>query len=170
MRRHLLVIGCALAATLATPLTGLADDQPSIHVEPPQLQGSRPVEKQTEAAVIRDYLQSWKSLQTALDQNQAAVLDAYFVGTAREKLANTIDEQAKLGIHVHYQERTHNLQIVFYSPDGLSIQLVDTVEYEEQVLAKDKVLATKPIRERYLVVMTPSEVRWRVRIFQAAAQ
>jgi predicted PhzF superfamily epimerase YddE/YHI9 len=72
-----------------------------------------------------------------------------------------------LGIHTRYLERSHDLQIVFYSPEGLSIQLTDTVEYEEQVLDHDKVLATKPIRKRYLVVLAPAEVRWRVRIFQA---
>jgi hypothetical protein len=136
-------------------------------MEPPQLQGSRPVESQTEAAVVRDYLASWDSLRVALDQNQVAPLDAYFVGTARDKLVSTVEEQTKLGIHARYQARSHDMQFVFYSPEGSSIQLIDTVEYDEQVLDHNKVLTTKPIRERYLVVLTPSEVRWRVRIFQA---
>ena len=162
MIRHLLVISCAMAM----PMAALAE-QPSVRVSPPQLRGSRPMEKQTEAAVIRDYLQSWKSLQAAFDQNQATLLDTYFVGTAREKLATTVEDQAKLGIHTRYLERSHDLQIVFYSPEGLSIQLTDTVEYEEQVLDHDKVLATKPIRKRYLVGLASAEVRWRVRIFQA---
>lgn len=162
MIRHLLILSCALA----TPPAALAYEA-SVRVEPPQLRGSRPMEKQTEAAVIRDYLQSWKSLQAAFDQNQATLLDAYFVGTAREKLGKTIEDQAKLGIHTHYLERAHDLQIVFYSPEGLSIQMTDAVEYEEQVFDHDRVLATKSIRKRYLVVLTPAEVRWRVRIFQA---
>jgi hypothetical protein len=164
---RLMAMGCALTI----PVAGLAGQQaPSIRVEPPQLQGSRPVEKQTETAVIRDYLQSWKSLETALDGNRTALLDANFVGAARDKLANTIEEQTKLGIHTRYRDRAHDLQIVFYSPEGLSIQLIDTVEYEEQVLDRDKVLATKTVRKRYLAVLTPSEVRWRVRIFQAEAE
>lgn len=163
MIRHLLVIGCALTL----PVAALADQQPTVRMEPSQLQGSRPIEKQTETAVVRDYLASWQSLKVALDQNEAALLDAYFVGAARDKLANTIEEQAKVGIHSRYQARSHDLQFVFYSPEGSSIQLIDTVEYDEQVLDHDKVLTTKPIRERYLVVLTPSEVRWRVRIFQA---
>jgi hypothetical protein len=161
--KHLLVM-CALSIA-----TAALADQPSVTVTPPQLQGSRPVEKQTETAVVRDYLQSWKSLHAALDQNRPALLDAYFVGTAREKLANTIDEQTKLGIHTRYVERAHNLQIIFYSPEGLSLQMTDTVEYDEQVLDHDKVLATKPVKRRYLVVLTPAEVRWKVRIFQAEA-
>ena len=142
-------------------------EEPSVRVEPPQLQGSRPVEKQTEAAVIRDYLQSWKALSGALDNNQADVLDANFIGIARDKLGSTIDDQAKLGIHTRYQDRSHDLQIVFYSPEGLSIQMTDNVEYDEQVIDHDKTLVTKRVRTRYLIVLTPSEVRWKVRIFQA---
>ena len=162
MMRLSLVTICALTL----PLAALAN-QPSVRVQPPQLQGSRPIEGQTETAVIRDYLQSWKSLKVALDQNQAGILDTSFVGTARDKLANTIEEQSKLGIHTDYLDHTHDLQIVFYSPDGRSIQMTDTVEYEERVFDHDKILATKTIRERYLVVLTPAEVRWMVRIFQA---
>ncbi len=160
MIRSVILMSCALS------ITGWAQE-PSVRVEPPQLGGSRPVEKQTQAAVVRDYLQSWKSLQGALDGNQADLLDAYFVGIARDKLASTIDDQAKIGIHTRYQDRTHDLQIVFYSPEGLSIQMTDIVEYEQQVLDHDKVLGTKHVRTRYLVVLTPSEVRWKVRIFQA---
>ncbi len=156
----LLLMSCAFS------IAGWAQE-PSVRVDPPQLQGSRPVEKQTETAVIRDYLQSWKNLKGALDKNQADLLDANFVGIARDKLASTIDDQAKLGIHTRYQDRTHDLQIVFYSPEGLSIQMTDNVDYDEQVLDHDKILVTKRVRTRYLVVLTPSEVRWKVRIFQA---
>ena len=164
MITHLLLLSCALASP---PLDHA--DQPSVRVEPPQLQGSRPLEKQTEAAVVREYLQAWKTLQSAFDENQPALLDANFVGTAHDRLAETIEAQTKAGIHTRYQDRAHDLQIVFYSPEGLSIQIVDTVDYDEQVLDHDKVLATKLVRKRYVVVLTPSEVRWRVRVFQADA-
>lgn len=157
-----------LSYGLALPLPNPAD-QPSIHVQPPQLQGSRPLEKQTEAAVVREYLQAWKTLQTALDENQPSLLGANFVGTAHDRLAETIDAQTKAGIHTRYVDRSHDLQIVFYSPEGLSIQILDTVEYEEQVLDHDRVLTTKQVRRKYVVVLSPSEVRWRVRIFQAEA-
>lgn len=159
-----------LSFTLALPLAGLADQQPSVRIEPAQLQGSRPVEKQTQAAVIRDYLESWTTLRSALDQNQPSILDASFVGTARDKLIDTIEEQTKLGLHARYIARSHDLQIVFYSPEGSSIQLIDDVEYDEQVFDHEKVLANTSMHQRYLVVLTPSEVRWRVRIFQADVQ
>ena len=158
------LISCALLMSAPT----LADE-PSVHVQPPQLQGSRPLEKQTEASVIRDYLQSWRSMRQALDENQAADLDPDFIGAARDRLGETITAQTRSGIHSRYQDRSHDLQIVFYSPEGLSIQMTDNVEYEQQVLDKDKVLVTKVIHQRYIVVLTPSEVRWQVRILQAAA-
>ncbi len=161
----------AASFALTAPFTLLAAaQQPSVRVEPPQLQGSRPVEKQTEVSVIRDYLQSWKTLDTALNQNDASALDASFVGTARDKLASTIEEQTALGLHTRYTAQSHDLQIVFYSPEGSSIQLIDTVEYHEQVMDHDKVLADKPMHQRYVVVLTPSQVSWRVRIFQASSQ
>jgi hypothetical protein len=151
------------------PMAAGVAQQATVHEEEPQLQGSRAIETQTHASVIRDYIASWKILQTALNTNDASLLASSFVGTAHDKLANTIDEQIKAGIHTRYLARTHDLQFVFYSPDGTSIQLIDTVEYDEQVVDHDKVLASKPMRERYVVVMTPSDVRWRVRLFQSEA-
>jgi len=59
------------------------------------------------------------------------------------------------------------VKIVFYSPDGLSIELTDTVQYDEQLFDHDKAIGSARVRTRYLVVLTPTEVRWRVRIFQA---
>ena len=88
------------------------------------MQGPRAFEKQTEAAVIRDYLLAWRSIG-ALNQNRADLLDTDFVGTSKDKLANTIHEQAQLGIRTRYQDGAHDIQLVFYSPEGLSIQLVD---------------------------------------------
>jgi len=147
-------------------ITTLAQE-PTIRVEPPQLQGSRFLEKQTESSVIRDYLQSWNSLEQALDRNEAPNLDPDFIGVARDKLAETIDAQRHIGIHTRYQDRSHDIQIVFYSPEGLSIEMTDDVEYQQLILEKDKVLATQTVHRRYVVVLTPSEVRWQVRVLQS---
>ncbi len=166
MIRRVLAMSWVTSCAVAMPIAIWAA-QPSVQVEPSSLQGSRPVEKQTETAVIRDYLQSWQSLRTAMQQNRPNLLDPDFAGTARDKLADTIQEQAKLGLRTRYQDRSHDLQIVFYSPEGLSIQMIDTVEYSEQVLDHGKVLTTQQVRARYIVVMTPAEARWQVRIFQA---
>lgn len=151
--------GCILASSPAHAA--------SVKVEPPQLQGSRPLEPQTQTSVIRDYLESWQSMQQALHANDAAKLDPDFIGVARDALGATVDGQSHSGIHTDYDDRSHDIRIVFYSPEGLSIQLIDDVEYEQTVVLKDKTLAQVTVRTRYVVVMTPSEARWQVRIFQA---
>ncbi len=161
MLRSFLIL-CAFAAT-----SGFASPQDNVRVEPADLQGPRPLERQTQAAAIRDYLQSWRSLRAALDQNRADLLDADFVGVAKDKLADTVRQQAKLGIRMRYQDRAHDLQIVFYSPDGLSIELKDTAEYDVQLIDHDKSQMTQRVRAHYIVVLTPAEVRWKVRVFQS---
>jgi hypothetical protein len=109
-------------------------------------------------------------MRSALDQNRADVLDRDFVGYAKDRLADTIQQQSKSGIRSVYHDRAHDLQIVFYSPDGLSIELIDKVDYEVQLLVHDKVEATQQQQARYIVVLTPSEVRWKVRLLQAARE
>ncbi|MGB9144973.1 MAG: hypothetical protein WCC14_04070 [Acidobacteriaceae bacterium] len=159
----------ALACALAVPAAAYAQ-QPDVQVQTPDLHGSRQLEKLTETSVVRDYLESWQTLDQALDQNQAQLLNADFAGTALGKFTDTITDQTKFGIHTRYRERGHNLQIVFYSPDGLSIQLIDTVDYDEQVMSGDKVLATQPMHARYVAVLTPSQTRWMVRVLQTEGQ
>ena|ERR1700722_8832317 len=158
-----LLFACSLLATLLV----WGSDQPAVRVEPTDSVGPRTLEKQTETAVIRDYLQAWQSLSGALDQNRADLLNRDFVGTAKEKLADTIREQAKLGIQTRYRDGKHDVQVVFYSPEGLSIQLVDTVEYDVEILDQGKLQATQHVRARYVAVLTPTEVQWKVRVFQA---
>jgi hypothetical protein len=159
-----------LAMSVLTATLPLRADQPVVRVEPTNLQGPRILNEQTKSGVIRDYLDAWQSLSAALQQNRAELLDRDFVGTAKDKLADTIHEQVTMGISTRYLDQTHDLQIVFYSPEGLSIQLVDNVEYEVQVLDHGKVLTTQKARGRYVVVMTPAEVRWRVRVFQGGPE
>jgi hypothetical protein len=157
------VVVCSLFAAMFA----LGADQAAVRVEPADSVGPRALEKQTETAVIRDYLQAWSSLSNAFEQNRVDLLDRDFTGTAREKLAGTISEQAKLGIYTRYRDGAHDLQLVFYSPEGLSIQLVDTVEYDVQILDGEKAQTMQHVRARYVAVLTPTEVRWKVRVFQA---
>jgi hypothetical protein len=159
-----------LFCTLCIPFTAFAADEPTVHVQQPKLQGPRELQEQTAKAVIQNYLDSWQSLNKALDQNRPDLLDRDFTGAAKEKLAATIKAQSAAGVHTSYRDSSHDVQILFYSPEGLSIQLSDTVEYEVQLSSKGKSIGTQQVKSRYIVVLTPSEVRWRVRIFQAEAQ
>jgi hypothetical protein len=147
--------------------SGMVAAQPEVTVDTSQLKGPRSLEDQTKAATIRDYLESWQGMNAALEQNQPSLLDEDFIGTARDKLADTIDEQAKAGIQTRYQDRAHHIQFLFYSPEGLSIELIDDAEYDVQVLDHDKLVSTVPASARFIVVLTPAEVRWKVRVMQA---
>jgi hypothetical protein len=160
------LIACSLFAVVLA--SGF--DQPEVRVESASSVGPRALEKQTETAVVRDYQDAWRSLSAALADNRAELLDEDFVGLAKEKLTKTIEEQQKLGIQTRYRDRGHDITLVFYSPEGLSIELLDTVEYDIEISDHDKVQATQHVHSRYLAVLTPTEVRWKVRIFQAAPQ
>ncbi len=141
--------------------------QVTVRVEPANLQGPRALSEQTSKAVVRDYLQAWQSLASALEENRPALLDSDFVGVAKDNLKSTIQQQIVMGIQTRYQDRTHDIQIVFYSPEGLSVEMTDRVDYEMQIIDHGKVKTTQHVTTRYLIVVTPAEVRWRVRVFQA---
>lgn len=162
----LLLVCCMIAGGF----TVSADEQPVVSVANSDAVGPRVLEPQTKTAVVRDYLEAWQNLGRALDENNANLLDADFTGIAREKLSDTVEDQRKLGLQSRYQDRKHDIHLVFYSPEGLSIELLDTVEYDVQVLDHAKLQATQHVRAQYLAVLTPTEVRWKVRIFQATPE
>src|SRR5205085_10543962 len=122
----------ASAPVLAVLLCS-GDEKPSVQVASMDSVGPRPVEEQTRSGVVRDYLQAWQTMNSAFSENRPELLDAYFLGAAKERLGETIREQRNLGIETLYRDRSHKLQASFYSPEGLSIQLLDDVEYEMEV-------------------------------------
>jgi hypothetical protein len=156
---------CAIAAA---SLTGLA--QAAVHLSPPDVNGTRTLQDQTAKAAISNYLEAWQGLRSALEQNRIDLLDRDFVGTAKDKLADTIRQQSTIGIQTKYEDEAHDIQIVFYSPEGLSMELTDSVEYNVELLDRDKSVGAQRVRDRYIVVMTPAETRWRVRVFQAVTE
>jgi hypothetical protein len=159
-----------LMCLLCFASSSFAADQPEVRVEPSHLQGPRLLDKQTADAAVRDYLQAWESLEKGFAENRVDALDSAFVGDAREKLGSAISEQSQLGLRTNYRDRAHDIQIIFYSPDGLSIQLTDKVDYDVQILDREKPKSTQQVSAKYIAVLTPSEVRWRVRILQGQSQ
>ncbi|MGA8529764.1 MAG: hypothetical protein WB622_08620 [Acidobacteriaceae bacterium] len=159
-----------VALTVCSVASAMAADEAEVHVQAPHLDTPRPLNDTTRQAAIRDYLESWSAMSAALAENRPGLLEGDFAGTARDQLAATIQQQEALGIRTRYQPISHNIQIIFYSPEGLSIQLVDNIEYDVQILSKTKVLTARQVHARYIAVLTPTEVRWRVRLFQADAE
>lgn len=161
----LLPIGGALLAAVLLS----ASTEPTVHVAPMDSVGPREVEDQTKTGVIRDYLLGWKTMNEALTQNRADLLDSTFVGKAKEKLAETVQEQKKIGIQTSYLPTSHDIKVVFYSPEGLSIQLFDNVEYDVDVKKDGQTIGSQHIRARYVAVLSPTETKWKVRVFQGGA-
>jgi hypothetical protein len=159
------LIATALLAAVLLP----ASTEPNVRVAPMNSVGPRPVEEQTQSSVIRDYLLGWATMNDALSQNRADVLDTVFVGNAKDKLAQTVEQQQKLGIQTSYLPRSHDIKVIFYSPEGLSIQLVDDVEYDVAVKKDGHDIASDHVRARYVAVLSPTETRWKVRIFQGGS-
>ncbi|HEX4283720.1 MAG TPA: hypothetical protein VHZ28_01420 [Terracidiphilus sp.] len=157
---------CAIAASAG----GVSLAQADVHIKPADLNGTRALQASTANAAIRNYIQAWEGFRSAFEQNRVDLLDRDFIGTAREKLAQTIQQQAQLGIHTSYQDRVHDIQIVFYSPEGLSLELIDDVQYDMQLMDHDKAAVTQHVKVRYVVVLSPTETKWRVRVFQAVPE
>jgi len=157
-----------IGLTVLLALAASAFEKPAVRLQSTQNVGPRDVEPQTETGVVRDYIEAWRTMDRAFSENNTRLLDADFTGLAKEKLASTIKDQAKLGLRTTYQDRKHDISFLFYSPEGMSLQLVDNVEYDVQIIDHDKVQATQHVSTRYIAVLTPTEVRWKVRIFQTA--
>ncbi len=157
------------AAVVVAGIPCLGADQPGVSVAATDSVLPRPLEQQTRTAVVRDYLQAWQSMSNALEQNRPEFLEPSFVGLAKAKLADTIRAQRASKIRTAYHARSHNLKILFYSPEGLSIQLVDEVEYEVEVQHAGQSLGTQHIKTQYVAVLTPTESKWKVRILQGGS-
>lgn len=126
----------------------------------------RQVEDQTQQSIVRDYGKAWQSLEQALESNRSDLLNTGFVGIARDGLGSTVAEQAKSGTSRRVVDRGHQLQVLFYSVEGSAMQLGDTAQLEVQYLDGGKVIHSERLTGHYLVLMTPAENSWKVRILQ----
>jgi hypothetical protein len=162
-------VGLALGLSAGAPARAADDALPRVELNADNAAG-RPVEDLTRKSVARDYAKAWRTLAAAMNENRAELVDGDFVGIEAERLASAIQQQAKAGLHTRYVDRGHKVEVLFYSPEGLSIQLLDTANLERQVLDGDKVVHSEQATRQYISIMTPTEVRWKVRVLQAEPQ
>ena len=75
-----------------------------------------------------------------------------------------------LGVAKNWRVGTDVADVVFEQRDAtLNIGEVLTLSVK-QVVDHDKILTTQHVTARYVVVLTPSETRWRVRVLQAVTE
>ncbi|HZP17449.1 MAG TPA: hypothetical protein VFB00_05765 [Terriglobales bacterium] len=129
--------------------------------------GPRSMEDLTSKSVHRDYALAWQSMERALEENRAGLLDAYFTGFAKQDLTERVKSQIQSGLQTRYQDRGHKLDAVFYAPAGDAMQLRDRAQFDIQVLDGGKVIYEAPVSAQFIVLMTPGADRWLVRQIQA---
>ena len=103
----------------------------------------------------------------ALNQNRADLLSANFIGTAKEKLSATIEEQNKAGLHQHITDQGHTVDAVFYSPEGSAIELHDTAHLQVDIMDGSKVIHSESATVHYVALLTAAENSWKVRVLEA---
>jgi hypothetical protein len=132
--------------------------------------GPRVVESLTERGILRDYRFAWTSMAQALQFNTFDPLEGPFDGDAKQWLRQTITSQLQSGVTRRYGNQSHQLEAVFYAPEGDVIELHDTAQYQLQILDGDKTIQDEHVVEHYVVLMTPGADRWVIRQLQAVPQ
>jgi len=170
MRFAVLLVGLALFVTGLTPLVRralAADSGPNINVTL-KSEGVQPreVEDTTEKAIVRDYAASWKAIENGLANDDLNALDAGLVGFARDRFGDAIADQKKTGVKIRYTDKGHQIEAVFYSSDGSSMQLRDTATLTREVLDGDKVVSRDEITAHYIAIMAVTEDRWKLRALE----
>lgn len=165
----LMVAAVAMAGFILAKVSSdsvLAASLPSISLNVTKA-APRQVEDTTERAVARDYATAWQAMEEALDQNRVALLDANFVGDAGDRLAATVHEQSKSGLHQKIVDRGHTVDAIFYSPEGSAIELHDTAHLQMQLLDGSKVIHSQDATIHYVALLTAAENSWKVRVLEA---
>lgn len=164
------LIAGLLIITLAPALSLNAADTPVQVQLDIKKAGPRAVESLTEKGILRDYRFAWTSMAQALSSNTYDPLEGAFSGEAKQWLHETVASQQHSGLSRRYLDQSHQLEAVFYAPEGDVMELHDTAQYQLQIVDGDKTIHDERVVVRYVVLMTPGADRWVIRQLQAVPQ
>ncbi len=168
---HLARLTCGLLLLVALSALTLSAADTNVHVQlDTKKAGPRAVEDLTERGILRDYRFAWTSMAQALEFNTQNPLDGPFSGAAKQWLRQTVASQQKSGLGQRYLDQAHQLEAVFYAPEGDVMELHDTAQYQLQIRDGDKTIHEERVVVHYVVLMTPAADRWVVRQLQAVPQ
>ncbi|HTW59110.1 MAG TPA: hypothetical protein VMD99_13340 [Terriglobales bacterium] len=157
-----LLLMSALNAPAASPSVAVQLD--ITHAAP------RGVEKPTARRILADYRFAWTNLARAVAANSAGPTQGLFTGTAKKWLDATIASQRQSGLVTKYLNQNHNLEAIFYAPEGDVMELHDTAQYQMQIFDGGKLIYDQPVVMHYVVLMTPGADRWLIRQLQPVAK
>lgn len=172
LRYCLLALGFAVLISAAVVLrlgASASGEVPRVELNAENV-GPRQIEDLTSKSIPRDYALAWQSMEQALEENRADLLDAYFTGFERDTLRQRVKSQIASGLHMRYTDRGHKLDAIFYAPAGDAMELRDHVQLDMQVSDGSKVIYDEPVNLDYIVIMTPGADRWMVRQLQAVQE
>jgi hypothetical protein len=132
--------------------------------------GPRAVESLTEHGILRDYRFAWNSMAQALEFNTLDPLEGPFAGEAKTWLRDTVASQQRSGLSQRYVNQSHQLEAVFYAPEGDVMELHDTADYQLQISDGGKIIHDEHVVLHFVVLMTPAADRWVIRQLQAVPQ
>lgn len=163
------LIAITVLSVLAPRYASGADSTPQVVLNTTKA-APRSVESLTERALLRDYKFAWVNLELALESNSTAPLSGLFAGTAGAWLNDAVASQGRSGLTSRYLDQNHNVDAVFYSPEGDVIELHDTADYRLQILDGSRTIHDEQVVVHYVVLMTPGADRWVVRQLQAVPE
>jgi hypothetical protein len=155
----------AIAACVLT----IAQPSPQVYLDADGL-APRPIEELTGTTIARHYAQAWHDLAEVLESGRVEGLGEEFIGFAKDRLVQRIDEQKQAGLHVRVVDHGHRLKAVFYSTDGAAMQLLDEAQLEIQTFDGNKLLDTQNGAHEYVVLITPGTDRWQVRYLEEVSE
>ncbi len=168
---HFVPTAIALCVLLFSPVLRLQAADTGVQVQlDTKNAGPRAVESLTERGILRDYRFAWTSMAQALESNTVDPLVGAFSGEAMQWLRQTVASQQKSGLTRRYLDQSHQLEVVFYAPEGDVMELHDTAQYQLQLRDGDTSIYDERVVVHYVVLMTPGADRWVIRQLQAVPQ
>ena len=127
----------------------------------------RPLEQANQTKIENDYLDAWYVKNTALFTQEPAGIYDHYTSSARKKLLDLIDYNAKNKVSIQTTTLSHHLNLEFYSADGKLAVLTDrNVTGIEQVYQNDQLLQKRNFNDDYRIILLLEDGFWRIRHFE----
>jgi len=124
----------------------------------------RPIEKQTQLDIQKDYLNAWYVKQVAFQTHNTKGIEDYYTASARKNIERLLDANAKEDIRIESTTINHHLFLDFYSADGQLVVLSDkNVKEYQRIYKQDQFLIETQHESDYQVMLLLEDGYWRVR-------